>query len=293
VEVCYPLLVEASTASFTYVWHSQAFPLASCPRRWRQAVKAALQAAGAAGSGREPGAPGPPTDGAAEAQAAASSGACSPRSLCAGELATPLPQACAASGALGSSAAAAGAAFPERSWWHEPCALLPAGEPLACEWAPAATYFYHAATGEAEAWLHQDQSVLRTSQGGRWGGLSCLQALGCLVVTCRPPALGPPWPVPGPGLGASCAQLACPAVRRFLQHLGLPGSQQRLYTADTVPQLAAGGAGGQAHDLHGIAAHLVRFRWALLPGTAAASRRRSGPAGQPVNRGAGWEGGGC
>jgi hypothetical protein len=43
-------------------------------------------------------------------------------------------------------------------------------------------------------------------------------------------------------------------------HLGLPGGQQRLYTADTVPQLAAGRAGGRAHDLHSIAAHLARLR---------------------------------
>jgi hypothetical protein len=58
-------------------------------------------------------------------------------------------------------------------------------------------------------------------------------------------------------------------MRRYLQHVGLPNGQQRLYTSDTVPQLTVGSSSGAADgtavqqaSLHMIAAHVVKFRWA-------------------------------
>jgi hypothetical protein len=198
LEVCYPLLVEEAAASFTYVWQSQVFPLASCPPRWQQAAQAALRAAG---EGAAPGSPGSPRS--------------TPGSP--GELRTALPHACG--GASSGAAAAASCALPGHGWWQEPSELLPASELITCEWTPPATYHYHRGSGEAEAWLHHDQSVLRTSQEGRWdpGELAAPKARCPLPVlracTELQGAAAPPGLSTASGLAAgTCSTWACPAA---------------------------------------------------------------------------------
>ncbi|KAK9801911.1 hypothetical protein WJX73_002481 [Symbiochloris irregularis] len=56
----------------------------------------------------------------------------------------------------------------EDPWWQEAnCSLLPRRQVVHFQWTPEATYQYIQHTQEVEAWIHADDSCLRTEQHGK------------------------------------------------------------------------------------------------------------------------------
>lgn len=60
--------------------------------------------------------------------------------------------------------------FPSNSWWFQPTAIgiLPRDDPIIIDWTPDATYEYLDVESEVGAWLHCQESYLRTIQKGKF-----------------------------------------------------------------------------------------------------------------------------
>lgn len=166
--VCFPLLVRQHGASFEYVWHTQLFSVQDYPARWQPAVALALAVAAAAA---------PPTEQAADQgqQRWQDQSDCDQDASCRSRQ-TQLPSALLGAGGAACAEAAGGAGRtllfpPHPSWWSDPAAdaaEAPADASIVLQWTPDATYQFHAASGEVEAWLHCDESCLASSHAGRF-----------------------------------------------------------------------------------------------------------------------------
>eukprot|EP00192_Tetraselmis_astigmatica_P008579 CAMPEP_0117694620 /NCGR_PEP_ID=MMETSP0804-20121206/27600_1 /TAXON_ID=1074897 /ORGANISM="Tetraselmis astigmatica, Strain CCMP880" /LENGTH=617 /DNA_ID=CAMNT_0005508431 /DNA_START=240 /DNA_END=2091 /DNA_ORIENTATION=- len=147
--VTYPLqvTVEEGPRRHTFVWQTQVFWVQDCPRRWLPALQVLLAAAGA-----EP-VPGE--------QPQLSGRAATVR--------TALPQSDGAAAAAAARQGGAWAAFPPGTWWCEcSTSLFPADCPLLSEWRREAMYHFDTVTGEVQAVIHHDGSVLESFQGGSY-----------------------------------------------------------------------------------------------------------------------------